>query len=125
MRSSVKLLRWFMGNSYIRNFDILLYNMMYALHFVSAPSYLNLCLELGKYPCITYVSYVLNYTGGFIKATALEYRGGIFLEAIGTKILRLLHNAFRCHLHQRIFLLRYGFLGLEIFAATVEKGERS
>jgi hypothetical protein len=51
-----------MGNSYIRNFDILLYNMMYDLHFVIAPSYLNLCLELGSCLCnIQYVSYEIKY----------------------------------------------------------------
>jgi hypothetical protein len=47
---------------------------------------------------------------------------GVFLDVIGTEILRLLNHAIQSHLQQRI-LLPYGFLGLEISTAIAESRE--
>ncbi len=43
---------------------------------------------------------------------------GVWLDIIGTKILRLLLHAIHSHLHQLIQLSPYGFLGLEISAES-------
>ncbi len=47
---------------------------------------------------------------------------GVFLDVVGTKILRILLRAIYSHLHQLILLPPLGFLGLEISTATAESG---
>jgi hypothetical protein len=56
--------------------------------------------------------------------TTLEYRGRIQGQNWG-KILRLCSMLFAVTSTMADFTPTYGILGLEIFAATVEKGERS
>ncbi len=107
-----------MGNSYIRNFDILLYNMIYIL---------LLLLHIWIYvwnPCtpVTYESYVLNFVGGFIKDTGLEYRG-VFLGRNWDKNLKTFAPCYSQSPPPADFTPTFGILGLEIFAATAEKGE--
>jgi hypothetical protein len=45
---------------------------------------------------------------------------GVFLDVIGTKILRRFLNAFHSHLHQLILLFPYCFLGLDNPTATAK-----
>jgi hypothetical protein len=57
-----------------------------------------------------------------MSAFKFNFVPGVFLGAIGTKILRLLFHAIHSHPRQLILLPFYGFLGLEISTATTGSG---